>query len=212
MSDAIRCEPDEHCPSGVAAVAGLQGVVLAFWRPFARRVITPVVTGTVLMLIAATVLPVALDRVEEVPADAPDAAGPTIALVTLAVFTLLFMRASGAWRLWSPLIGIVTGSVVAALFGAIYAGLAFLPKLTAVLTTIPSPVMGAYILTAVGLLFVEGVRTVMQDGLDAQKTMVVGVAFSLGVGLDNQTIFADLLGGTWGVLLDNGVLVGALVA
>jgi len=29
MSDALRCEPDERCPPGIAAIAGLQGVVLA---------------------------------------------------------------------------------------------------------------------------------------------------------------------------------------
>ena len=425
MSDAIRYEPDEHCPPGIAAIAGLQGVVLAlapivsivivtaraggqdagyfswalfaaliiagaltalqatrfrrfgaghilimgptpnyiaisvlalaeggpellasltvvasifylvlaFWLPFLRRVLTPVVTGTVLMLIAATILPVALDRLNDIPSDAPEAAGPTIALVTLVVSTLLFLRASGVWRLWSPLIGIVIGSVVAVPFGAyeissvadaawvgipegsgfpgfdltpdasfwsllpafvvvvlaggvknvsdsvaiqqvswrrprvpdfrlvqgslntnglgilaagifgtppnsVYSGtsvsligftgvaarrigyviggtllaLAFLPKLTAFLLTLPSPVMVAYILTAIALLFVSGVRTVVQDGLDAQKALVVGLAFSLGIGIDNQTIFDDLLGHKWGLLLDNGMLVGALAA
>jgi len=80
--------------------------------------------------------------------------------------------------------------------GGVLLALAFLPKLTAFLLTLPSPVMAAYLLTAIALLFVSGGRTVVQDGLDAQKAMVVGIAFSLGVGLDNQTIFADLLGGT----------------
>ncbi len=319
--------------ASLTVVASLFYLVLAFWLPFMRRVVTPVVTGTVLLLIAGTVLPVALDRVEEVPADAPEAAGPTIALVTLAVFTLLYMRASGAWRLWSPLIGIVFGSVVAVLFGAyevgsvadaawvgipdsggfpgfdltpgagfwsllpafvvvtlaggvnnvsysvaiqqvssrrpqapdfrlvqgslntdglgilsagifgipptsVYSGtsvslisftgvaarrigyaiggtllaLAFLPKLTAFLLTLPSPVVAAYLLVAIALLFVSGIRTVVQDGLDGQKALVVGVAFALGMGLDNQTIFTDLLGHKWGLLLDNGMLVGAIAA
>lgn len=423
MSDAIRYEPDEHCPPAVAGIAGLQGVVLAlapivsivvitgraggqdggylawalfaamiiagvltalqasrfrrfgaghilimgptlnfvaisvlalaeggpellasltvvaslfylvlaFWLPFLRRIITPVVTGTVLMLIAATILPVALDRLEEVPSDAPEAAGPTVALVTLVVSTVLLLRASGVWRLWSPLIGTTTGCVAAALFGAyeinsvadaawigipdssgypgfdltpgagfwsllpafvvvtmvggvknvsdsvaiqqaswrrprvpdfrlvqgslnanglgilasgilgtppntVYSGtsvslinftgvaarriggaigavllvLAFLPKLNALLLTIPSPVMAAYLLSAIALLFVSGIRTVVQDGLNAQKALVVGVAFSLGMGLDNQTIFADLFGEKWGLLFDNGMLVGAV--
>ncbi|MDE0117951.1 MAG: hypothetical protein OXT07_15215 [bacterium] len=425
MSDAIRYEPDEHCPLGITAVAGLQGVVLAlapivsfvvitvraggqdadylswalfaaliiagaltalqatrfrrfgaghillmgptsnfiaisvlalaeggpemlasltvaaslfylvlaFWLPFLRRVITPVVTGTVLMLIAAAILPVGLDRLGDVPSGAPAAAGPTIALATLVVSTLLFLRAYGVWRLWSPLIGFVAGSAAAALFGAyeislvaeaawvgipdvsgfpgfdftpgasfwsllpafvvvtlaggvknvsdsvaiqqvswrtprvpdfrlvqgslntnglgivaagmfgtppnsVYSGsslsfigftgvaarrigyviggtllaLAFLPKLTALLLTLPSPVLVAYIITAVALLFVSGVRTVVQDGLDAQKALVVGLSFSLGIGIDNRTIFADLLGHKWGLLLDNGMLVGALAA
>ena len=65
---------------------------------------------------------------------------------------------------------------------------------------------------AIGLIFVEGIRTVVQSGLDAQKVMVVAIAFSLGAGIENQTILADLVGGTWGGLLDNGMLVGALAA
>ena len=31
------------------------------------------------------------------------------------------------------------------------------------------------------------------------------------MGLDTQTIFADLLGDTGGLLLDNGILIGALI-
>ena len=298
--------------------------------PLLRRILTPAVSGTLLMLIAVTILPIALDRVQEMPASAPAAAGPTVALVTLVATTALALRASGIWRLWSPLIGIGAGCIVAALFGgydvqrvldapwagipdaglpgfdlsfgagfwallpvfvvialvgavknigdsvamqqasrrrprvtdfrvvqaslntnglgillsgvagapptAVYSStsvslasltgvasrrvgwvlgailvvLAFFPKLTAVLLTIPSPVMGAFLLTALALLFVGGVRTVVQDGLDSQKVLVVGVAFSLGAGLDQQTIFADLLGGTWGPLLDNGMLTGAI--
>ena len=94
--------------------------------------------------------------------------------------------------------------------GALLLVLALFPKLTAVLLTIPSPVMGAYLLTAIGLLFVGGIRTVVQDGLDAQKALVVGIGFSVGAGVEQQTIFADLLGGTWGALLDNGMLAGTV--
>ena len=305
---------------------------LAIWLPLLRRIITPVVSGTVLMLIASTVLPIALDRVQEVPDGAPDAAGPIVGLVTLVVTIGLALRVSGAWRLWSPLIGIGIGCVLAALLGAydtqrvvdaqwfgipevrfpgfdltpdvrfwallpvfvvvtlvggiknigdsvaiqqasrrrskvtdfrlvqgslntnglgillsgiagtppttVYSStsvsltnltgvaarsvgyaigvalvaLALFPKLPAVLLTIPSPVMGSYLLIAIGLLFVEGIRTVVQSGLDYQKVIVVGIAFSLGAGIENQTIFDDLIGGAWGGLLDNGMLAGALAA
>lgn len=94
--------------------------------------------------------------------------------------------------------------------GATLVILALFPKLPAVLLTIPSPVTGAYILMAIDLIFVEGIRTAVQSGFDAQKVMVVAISFSLGAGLENQTIFADLLGGAWGGLLDNGMLAGAL--
>ncbi len=318
--------------ASLIVVASLFQFAMAAWLPLLRRVITPVVSGTVLMLIAATVLPIAFDRFQEVPEGAPLAAGPSVAVATLLVAAALALRASGAWRLWTSVIGIAAGCVVAALFGlydvqraidapwtgvpatvfpgfdltpgagfwallpvfvivtlvvavknigdsvaiqqvsrrrpqatdfrlvqgalnvnglgvllsgvagtppttvhssstvslinltgvaarrvgyavgVILLALAFLPKLTALLLTIPSPVMGAYLLVHMGMLFVEGVRTVARSGLDYQKALVVGLAFSIGVGLENQNIFADLLGGTWGALLGNGMMAGALVA
>ena len=318
--------------ASLIVVSSLAYLALAVWLPLLRRIITPAVSGTVLMLIAVSVLPVALDRVQETAEGAPAAAGPVIAGVTLVMIVGLAMRVSGAWRLWSPIIGIGIGCIVAALFGAyevqrvfdaswfgisgagfggfdltpdasfwallpvfvvvmlvggiknigdsvaiqqasrrrprvtdfrlvqgslktnwlgiltsgiagtppttvysstsvslanltgvaarnvgyviggVFILLALFPKLPAVLLTIPAPVMGAYILMAIGLIFVEGIRTVVQSGLDAQKVMVVGIAFSLGAGIENQTIFADLVGGTWGGLLDNGMLIGAIAA
>lgn len=318
--------------ASLTVAASLFYIALSLWLPLLRRIITPVVSGTVLMLIAATILPVALGRVTEVPETAPAAAGPVVALVTLVAVVALALRVSGAWRVWSPLIGIAAGCVVAVAFGAyeldpirdarsfglpesgfpgidltpgvefwallpafvvialvgsvknigdcvaiqqvswrrprvtdfrlvqgslnangagillsglagtpptsVYSSsspllvsltgvaarrvgyvigaamvvLAVLPKVTAVLLAIPSPVMGAYLLTAIAVLFVSGVQTVVADGLDKGKALTIGVAFSVGMGLDNQTIGADLLGETWGPLIDNGMLAGALVA
>ncbi len=318
--------------ASLIVAASLSYLALGVWLPLLRRIITPAVSGTVLMLIAVAVLPIALDRVQEVPPDAPGAAGPTVAAIALATLVGLALRTSGALRLWSPLIGIGAGCVAAVLFGiydvqrvldapwvgvamghaiafdlgfganfwallpvfvvvtlvggiknigdnvavqqasrrgqhvtdyrrvqsslntnwlgilcsgiagtpptsvysstnvalvnltgvasrnvgyvigAILVVLALFPKLPAILLTIPSPVMGAYLLVAIGLLFMEGIRTVVQSGLDYHKIIVVGISFSLGAGIDQQTIFADLLGGPWGGLLDNGMLVGALAA
>jgi NCS2 family nucleobase:cation symporter-2/xanthine permease XanP len=93
-------------------------LMLAFWLPLLRRVITPVVSGTVLMLIAVSILPIALDRVREVSGDADPAVGPIVALVTLAVTTVLALCAPRSLKPWSPLLALLTGSVVAALLGA----------------------------------------------------------------------------------------------
>ena len=109
------------------------------------------------------------------------------------------------------LTGVAARSVGYAI-GASYSGLAFLPKAATILLTIPTPVMGAFLLMIMGLLFVEGMRTVFQDGLDQRKALVVGVALAIGVSIENQSIFADLLGGTWGASLDNGMTVGVLAA
>lgn len=56
-------------------VSSLAQFAMALWLPALRRLLTPVVTGTVLMLVAASLLPVAVDRLNELPAGAPAAAG-----------------------------------------------------------------------------------------------------------------------------------------
>ena len=82
-----------------------------------RRVLTPTVTGTVMMLTPVTVMPVMFQQLENVPAAAPAAAGPLSALATLLVIAGLVLKAGQGLRLWAPVIGIVAGSAVAALFG-----------------------------------------------------------------------------------------------
>jgi len=96
--------------------------------------------------------------------------------------------------------------------GLILVMLAFLPKIAALLIAVPGPVMGAYMLYLMGLLFVEGMRIVVQDGLDQRKTLVVAIAFSAGVGVEHQGFFANMFGGTWASSLDTSMTVGALLA
>ena len=313
-------------------VSSLFQFALAAWLPFLRRIITPVVSGTVLMLIAVTVVPVAFARLAEVPDDAPAGAGPAVALATLVASTVLALRASGAWRLWSAFISIGVGTALAAALGmydlqrvidapwvgipearfpgvdltpgvefwallptfailtlvlgikvisdcmiiqqasrresravdfrqiqgalnangagmvlagvagtpptfayssfsvslisltgvasrrvgyaiaAIFLVLAFFSKFAALLLTIPDPVMGAYLLLLLGLFFVGGMQTVVRDGLDAQKVLVVALAFAVGLGVDGQDILVEEFGETLGSLLGNGVMAGTLAA
>ncbi len=82
-----------------------------------RRLVTPVVAGTVLMLIAVTVMPLVFNMVSASPEGSSDWSAPTSALVTVLVIIGIALKSSGALRLWAPVIGVVAGSVVAAAFG-----------------------------------------------------------------------------------------------
>ena len=104
--------------ASLVVVSSLAQFAVAAWLPLVRRIVTPVVSGTAIMLIASSVVPIALDLLDDVPEGVPASAAPAIAAVTLVVATALALRGSGAWRLWSPLIGIVAGCAVAAMFGA----------------------------------------------------------------------------------------------
>ena len=296
-----------------------------------RRIITPVVSGTVIALIAVTIVPIVFDMLDDLPANAPAGAAPACAAATVGAIAALALRATGAWRLWAPMIGIGMGCVVAALFGVydtdrvaaaawvgtptnawpgfdvrfdahfwlllpafvfvtlvgaietigdsvaiqrvswrtpratdfrtvqgavnadgmgnllsglagtvpnttyssslplaeltgvgarnvgvaiglVFIGLAFLPKVTALLLAIPGPVVAAYLLVLLALLFVQGMKLVVQDGVDYRKSIIAGLAFWIGLGFQNQLIFAEQLGETWGGLLGNGMTAGGLTA
>ena len=73
--------------------------------------------------------------------------------------------------------------------------------------------VAAYVTVLLGLLFVQGMKIVIQDGVDHRKAIVVGLSFWFGTAFQNKWVFPDLLGeGFLGVLLGNGMTSGALVA
>ena len=85
-----------------------------------RRIFTPTVAGTVLMLIPVTVAPVILRHLGNVPEGTADEAAPITAGITLLVVLLITLRMRGVWRFWAPAIGLVTGTMVGGLAFGIY--------------------------------------------------------------------------------------------
>ena len=79
----------------------------------------------------------------------------------------------------------------------IFIALALVPKLAAVMLAIPGPVVAAYFIVLLAMLFVLGLRMVVKDGLDYRKSMIVGVSFWVGVGFQQQVIFVEHLGEWW---------------
>ncbi|MDE2677276.1 MAG: purine/pyrimidine permease [Gemmatimonadota bacterium] len=88
-----------------------------------HRYLTPVVTGTVIMLLPVTVMPILFDMLNELPAGAPAYAAPLSAAVTVATILGVAVKARGALRLWAPAAGLVAGSLVGAFFGIYDSGL-----------------------------------------------------------------------------------------
>ena len=96
--------------------------------------------------------------------------------------------------------------------GAAFLAMAFSPKLIAVVLAIPGPVAAAYITVLLAMLFVLGMKVVVQDGLDYRKGLVAGVAFWVGVGFQNGVIFPGYFSEFSGALLKNGMTAGGLAA
>ena len=294
-----------------------------------RRVISPLVAGTVLMLLASTIITVVLSRLSDLPEGAPSVAAPILAGTTLFILMMLRLFAPPKWQQWAPVAAIVVGCAMAVPFGAydwrhvmeaswigfprytwpgfdlsfgaafwgilpgfvivimattinsisdtvviqqvawrrpratdfrvvqgahrlllltnllaaalgtlpnmigaansarvmltgvaarrmgIYGGLiliavAFSPKLIALVVATPRPVLVAYMIFMLSLLFVQGMRTVFRDGIDGRKAAVIGVSLWIGIGFQNQVILPDLLTGTVGTLLSNGMTTGSV--
>ena len=312
-------------------ISSLFQFMLAWRLSMFRRILTPAVSGTVIMLIPVTVMPIVFSMLTQVPSNAPEHSAAVSATVTALVICAIALKAKGILRLWAPVIGILIGTAVASFyglydfqkisdaswigipdgqwpgfdlsFGPVFWGLlpafifvtlvgaietvgdgvaiqrvswrtpraidfravqgavgadglgnflsglmgtvpnttystsisvtamtgvgarrvgialgitfvlvAFFPKALAVVLAIPGPVAAAYITVLLALLFVVGMRVVIQDGTDYRKALVVGMAFWVGVGFQNGLIFPELVHGFAGGILENGMTAGGLTA
>ena len=318
--------------ASLIVISSLFQFLLAAKLALLRRIFTPVVAGSVIMLITATVMPAIFPMLHAVPDDTPSYAAPLIAVVSLAVLSAMILKGSPTVRLWAPIAAIIVGCIICAPFGiydaqaiidAPWVGvplgswpgleftpgiefwallpafvavtivgaietvgdgvaiqrvsrrrpqatdfrvvqgclnadglgnllsgvagtlpnttysssisitevtgvaarrvgvvigvtlmvLAFFPKVAALLIAIPGPVIAAHATVFLGILFVQGMRIVIADGMDHRKATVCGLTFWIGVGFQNGWIFAEQLGdGFLAVLLGNGMTAGAITA
>ena len=310
-------------------VSAVVQVIISRWLFILRRIVTPTVSGTVMMILSITLASVVFDLLDRA-SEAEPVAAPLTALSTLVIVAALALRGSAVVRLWGPLIGIVGGCVVAAMFGIydidrviqapwvglpsewpglaldfgipfwtllpaflflgviisiqvngasiamqrvawredravdfrqvqgslagtgasnlmagvtgtvpnvinpgivsfiqitgvasrrmgysiglIFLVLAFLPKASGLLSTIPGPVMTGYLVLVTGTLFVDGARTVIQTEDNRQKVIVAGVCFWIGASFQFGLFGLPDIGPVWGALFKSAVTTGGLAA
>ena len=89
----------------------------AFRISLLRRLLTPTVSGTALMLIPVTVIPLMFDMFDDVPVGQPVSAAATCAGITFAVVGGITLFGTQALRTWAPLLGILVGSIASAAYG-----------------------------------------------------------------------------------------------
>ena len=304
-------------------------IVISKWLFILRRIVTPTVSGTVMMVLSITLASVVFGLLDDASEVEPVAA-PITALITLVVVAVLTLRGSAFFRLWAPMFGIIIGCAVAAglgiydvdrlvqapwiglpteapglgvdfgipfwtlvpafLFlgiiisiqvngeaisvqrvswrqnravdfrdvqgalagagvsnvmagiagavpnvinpgivgftqvtgvasrrvgyciGFIFIAVAFLPKVSGLLSTIPGPVMTGYLILVTGTLFVDGARTVIQTEQNRQKLVAAGVAFWIGAAFQFDLFTLPNLGSVWGPMVQSGITTGGLTA
>ena len=294
-----------------------------------RRILTPTVSGTVIMLIAVTVMPYAWDMIGEAPDDSSPLAAPVTAAATLLLICGIALRGSAVMRLWAPVVGVVAGSLIAGYYGlydtsrvaaagwfglpegdwpgmdlsfgpafwvllpafvfatlvgaietigdalaiqrvswrnpraadfravqgavaadgtgnllsglagtvpnttystsvsvteltgvgarsvgvavgAVFIAAALLPKLLALILAIPGPVVAAYLIVLIAMLFMVGIKLVLQDGMSYRNGLICGVSFWIGTGFQAGVIFPEFFSEFAGGMLQNGMTAGGL--
>ena len=98
-------------------VSSIVQFILASKLSILRRIITPTVAGIVIMLIPVTVFPIIFDLLVQVEDEHKSFGAPIVAATTIIISAGLAMRATGMLRLWTPLIGLIVGTIVAAFLG-----------------------------------------------------------------------------------------------
>ena len=315
----------------LVVVSSLVQIALSTRLSLLRRVLTPTVTGTVIMLLPVTVMPILFRMLHQASPDDPAAAGPVSAFVTIAALIGIGLKGTSTLRLWAPAIGVVAGSLVAGWFGiydtgrvagaawfglpegqwpgldldfgpafwallpgfvfvtligttksigvavaiqrvswhrpravdfrsvqgtvagegagnllaglagtmpntpypigvpiteltgvaarsvgvaagAVFIVLAFVPKALALILAIPGPVVAATIMVVMAMLFVAGMREVVQSGADYRTGLIAGVSFWTGAGFQAGMIFPEFFSEFAGGLLQNGMTAGGLMA
>ena len=109
----------ETNPATLATLVVLSSPVnflVSAYLPLLRRIITPVVAGTVLMLIGASFMPAAFELLHKVPEGKSDA-GLITAGVTVIIVVALTLRGRGFLRLWTLVIGVLAGSALSGFLG-----------------------------------------------------------------------------------------------
>ena len=91
--------------------------------------------------------------------------------------------------------------------------LGLLPKIGALATIIPDPVLGGAMVVMFGIVGIQGIRMLAQvDFRNNNNLLVAAVSIGLGLGVTVQTNIFQFLPGALQIMLSNGVVVGSVAA
>lgn len=82
-----------------------------------------------------------------------------------------------------------TSRIIAFYVGGLYIALAFLPRLSAVFSIMPMPVMGGALIFMVCFMVISGIQMMSSRMIDIRRTFVIAVSLMFGLSVD---IFPDL--------------------
>ncbi len=90
--------------------------------------------------------------------------------------------------------------------------LGFIPKIGALVSVMPNPVLGGATLALFGMVATSGIRIITKKGLTDRKLFILSIALSFGLGINYMPEIVDQLPDLLSTVLESGVTVGALLA
>lgn len=97
--------------------------------------------------------------------------------------------------------------------GGMLVALGFLPKLAAITTIIPTPVLGAAMLAMFGMVITQGIRMLAPEiAKSMENAMIVACAVGLGVGVAVVPDLFKNMPETMAILTSNGIVAGSITA
>ena len=106
----------------------------------------------------------------------------------------------------------VAARQVGLVFGAAIFLLAFFPKAVALVLAIPAPVYAGYVTLSVAATFIVGFKMAIAEGADHRQSLIIGLAFWVGIGCQYGLIFPDFIGSFAGGMLNSALTAGGLLA
>lgn len=105
-----------------------------------------------------------------------------------------------------------TSRTIGFVAGGLFIVVGFFPKISALLSVMPMPVIGAILIFVTSYMLLSGVQIILSSGMEARKIFVIGVALIFGLSLD---IMPGLYAGIQGwlrTLFDSSLTLATVVA
>ena len=106
----------------------------------------------------------------------------------------------------------VASRYVAVAAGAILVCLGFLPKLAALINSIPQPVLGGVGIVMFGTVAAAGIKTLSRVKLTERNLLIIATAIGLGLGVTFRPEFIEQLPEALKMIFASGISTGTIVA
>ncbi|MGM0603220.1 MAG: uracil-xanthine permease family protein [Bacillota bacterium] len=90
--------------------------------------------------------------------------------------------------------------------------LGFIPKIGALVSVMPSPVLGGATIALFGMVATSGMKIVIRGGLSDRKIFILSIALSFGLGVTFRPEVVAQLPDVISTVLSSGITVGAIIA